>query len=65
MNRATFAAIFSVLAILWACYIIYLGITNPDSVNYTIMLIGIGLFSVASYLVTMGAFKDIDEENGK
>ena len=65
MSRFAIAAFFSVLAILSALYVIFLGMTNPDTVGYPLMLTSITLFSIASYFVVMGAFGDVDEENAK
>ncbi len=65
MSRFAIAAIFSVLSISSAAYVIFLGMTNPDSVGYPLMLISIALFCIASYFVVMGAFGDVDEENAK
>jgi hypothetical protein len=43
-------------------FIFYTGVTNPDSIGYTQMLILCALLAIVSYFVTMGAFEDIDNE---
>jgi hypothetical protein len=52
----------ALLTLAYFGYIFFTGITNPDALGYTQMIILCVLLSVVSYFVSMGAFEDIDNE---
>ncbi len=56
------AAFFTVITLAFFGLVFYLGIFNPDALNYTHMLILTVLISIVSYFISMGAFADIDDE---
>jgi hypothetical protein len=57
--------LFALLSLAYFGFIAFTGITNPDALGYTEMLIFCGLLAGVSYFVTMGAFEDIDNERAK
>lgn len=54
--------LFALITLAYFGFIFYTGVTNPDSIGYTQMLILCALLAIVSYFVTMGAFEDIDNE---
>lgn len=54
--------LFTLLTLAYAGYIIFAGITMPDTLGYTEMLTFCGLLAGVSWFVSMGAFEDIDNE---
>jgi hypothetical protein len=54
--------LFALLTLAYFGFIAFTGITNPDALGYTELLIFCGLLAGVSYFVTMGAFEDIDNE---
>ncbi len=60
--KKTLSILFSVLSIAYIIYVIFLGVTNPDALRYTEMLIMCALVSIASYFITFGAFESVDRE---
>lgn len=56
------SVLFTLLTLAYFGFIFFTGITNPDALGYTNMLILCSLLSLVSYFVSMGAFEAIDNE---
>ncbi|MFN3529764.1 MAG: hypothetical protein ACK417_07575 [Bacteroidia bacterium] len=56
------SVLFTLITLAYFGNIFFTGITNPDALGYTQMMILCILLALVSYFVTMGAFEDIDNE---
>jgi hypothetical protein len=51
-------SIFSIVAFIFAFYLIFLGITNPGAMTYVQPLIFVVLLSISGFFIVMGANND-------